>query len=253
MPTAQGRSATTRPLCVLFDAAGRIPFLKPRRFFKKEWITIFIFYKQTSSSINKQIFIHLLDFSAVNSKFRLSSTSTSSLSLSVRKNGEEDNPSLKKSSHSMGRCHVLWFSFFVLTIDHLSSFISSFLKYVPVSHLCLDRPSCAGGVSPNLEVDQRKWEPCGNKFIFQWVFLVIPFYESTCHASFWFTIVIPSQVFPSPNCPSLYHQKGSKAISLHVICYIFKSVFIYLMVTFSWFSSMLFHGILFWLGFFPSV
>jgi len=27
--------------------------------------------------------------------------------LSVRINGEEDNPSLKKSSHSMGRCHVL--------------------------------------------------------------------------------------------------------------------------------------------------
>lgn len=128
------------------------------------------------------------------------STGTSGLAvpapaLSVRINWEEDNPSLKKSSHSMGRCHVLWFPFFVLTIDHPSFSISSFLKFVPVSHLCLDRPSRADGFSSYLEVDHRMWEPCVNKFTFQWVLLVFPFYESTCHTSFWFPIIIPPRLF----------------------------------------------------------
>lgn len=99
----------------------------------------------------------------------------------------------------MGRCHVLWFSFFVLTIDHLSLSISSFLKFVPVSHLYLDRPSRADGFSSYLEVDHRKWEPCGNTFTFQWVLLVFPFYVSTscfllvfhCHS---FTSVFSSSI-----------------------------------------------------------
>lgn len=108
----------------------------------------------------------------------------------------------------MGRCHVLWFSFFVLSIDHPSSSISSFLKFVPVSHLYLDRSSRADGLSSYLEVGHGKWEPCGNKIIFQWVLLVFPFYRSTCHASFWFTIVIPSQV-SSSDCPSCIINKES--------------------------------------------
>lgn len=103
----------------------------------------------------------------------------------------------RMSSHPMGRCHVLWFSFFVLTIDHLSSSISSFLKCVPVCRLYLERPSRADGFSSYLAVDHRKWEPCGNEFTFQWVLLVLPFYESTCHFSLWFPIVISSHVSPS--------------------------------------------------------
>ena len=155
----------------------------------------------------------------------------------------------------MGRCHVLWFSFFVWTIGHPSLSISSFLKFVPVSHLYLDRPSRPDGFSSYLEVDHRKWEPWpGNEFTFQWVLLVFPFYESTCHASFWFPIVILSQVFSSP----IVHLASSAGIQSHQssnssVRYIFKSVFISLMFTFRWFPSMLFHGILFWLGFFPSV
>lgn len=39
-----------------------------------------------------------------------------------------------------------------------------FLKFVPVSHLYLDRPSRADGFSSYLEVDHRKWEPRGNEF-----------------------------------------------------------------------------------------
>lgn len=39
-----------------------------------------------------------------------------------------------------------------------------FLKFVPVSHLYLDRPSRADGFSSLLEVDHRKWEPRGNEF-----------------------------------------------------------------------------------------
>lgn len=146
--------------------------------------------------------------------------------LSVRINGDEDNPSLKKSSHSMGRCHVLWFSFFVLSIDHPSSSISSFLKFVPISHLYLDRSSRADGLSSYLEVGHGKWEPCGNKIIFQWVLLVFPFYRSTCHASFWFTIVIPSQVSSSPivllvsSKRSQYHQSYIHSLHLQECLYL---------------------------------
>lgn len=152
----------------------------------------------------------------------------------------------------MGRCHVLWFSFFVLTIGHPSFSISSFLKCVPVSHLYLDRPSRADGLSSCLAVDHRKWEPCGNTFTFQWVLLVFPFHESTCHASVWFAIVIPSQVFPSPNVRPCTINKESESSVWN--SYVTSSrVFICLMFTFGWFPSMFFHGILFWLGFFPSV
>lgn len=126
----------------------------------------------------------------------------------------------------MGRCHVLWFSFFVLTIDHPSLSISSFLKFVPVSHLYLNRPSRHDGFSSNLEVDHRKWQPCGNNFTFQRVLLVFPFYEFTCHASFWFTIVIPSHIFPSPIVHPCIIKGGSKSstfnssyrVSLFISC-----------------------------------
>lgn len=153
----------------------------------------------------------------------------------------------------MGRCHVLWFSFFVLTIDHPSLSISSFLKFVLVSHLYLDRPSRADGFSSYLEVDHRKWEPCGNKFTFQWVLLVFPFYESTCHASFWFPIVITSQVLFSPIVRPCIINRNSKSSILHSFVASSRMSFFNLMFTFCWFPSMLFHGILFWLGFFPSV
>lgn len=154
------------------------------------------------------IFIHLLDFSAAHRKFRLSCTRCSSLS--VRINGEEDNPSLKKHSHSMGRCHVFWFSFFVFTIDHPSLSISSFLKFVLVTHLCLERPSRHDGFSSNLEVDYRKWQSCRNESLSNGFCLFSHFMESTVHVSLWFTIVISSHIFPS-DCPFLHHQRRSNS------------------------------------------
>ena len=76
--------------------------------------------------------------------------------------------------------------------------IHLFFSEVSFCRLCLDGPSRADGFSSYLEVDHRKWEPCVNKFTSEWVLLVFPFYESTCHGSLWFPIVIPSQVFPCP-------------------------------------------------------
>lgn len=155
----------------------------------------------------------------------------------------------RMSSHSMGRCHVLWFSFFVLTIDHLSSSISSFLKFVPVCRLYLERPSRADGFSSYLAVDHRKWEPCGNEFSFQWVLLVFPFYESTS----FFPLVSHRHSFTRLslfNCTSL--REPSTGTQNHQSS-VFKIIFISLMSTFSLFPSMFFHDILFWLGFFPSV
>lgn len=126
----------------------------------------------------------------------------------------------------MGRCHVLWFSFFVLTIVHPSLSISSVLKFVPVSHLYLDRPSrqygwifikCWGG-SQKVET------------LFQWIpfpvgFLVFPFYESTCHSSFWFPSSFLLESSPLFGCPSLYSQQGFNTIRLWVMSSIFESVF----------------------------
>lgn len=153
----------------------------------------------------------------------------------------------------MGRCHVLWFPFlFSLLVTRRYPSLLFWSLFLLVIFIWRDLPPLDDGFSSNLEVDHRKWEPCGSSFTFKWVLLVFPFYESTRHASFWFAIVIPSQVFPS--CPSVPHQKGFRVISLKFMRCIFKSVFIYLILfTFSWFPSMLFHGILFWLGFFPSV
>lgn len=135
----------------------------------------------------------------------------------------------------------LWFSFFVLTIDHLSSSISSFLKFVPVSRLYLDQPSRHDGLSSNLEVDHRKWEPYGSKFTFQWVLLVFPFYESTCHASFWFTIVSPSHIFSSQIvCPSSkWIQSHQPLIRVCLFCHVhLKLIFFHVI---SW------HFVLTWL------
>lgn len=228
MPTAQGRSATPRPFYVLFDAAGRSAFLKLRRSLWKR-ITTIIFCKQTSSSINKMIFIHLLDFSAAHRKFRLSCTRCSSLS--VRINGEEDNPSLKKHSHSMGRCHVFWFSFFVFTIDHPSLSISSFLKFVLVTHLCLERPSRHDGFSSNLEVDYRKWQSCRNESLSNGFCLLPHFMESTVHVSLWFTIVISSHILSV----RLSILASSKEVQLINLQFILKPVLVYLIYTFRWF------------------
>lgn len=98
-------------------------------------------------------------------------------------------------------------------VGHSSLFISSFLRFVPVNHLYLDRLSPADGLSSNLEVDHRKWKPCENEFIFQWVLPVFPFLNPHAMLLFFcFTLSISlSFLF---NSPSLYRQ------------YIFKSPFI---------------------------
>lgn len=72
MPTAQGRSATTRPSCVLFDAAGWIPLLKLRRFKK---VNHNIPLLQTNFGQHQQTDLHP---SAVFTKFSLSCTNSSS-------------------------------------------------------------------------------------------------------------------------------------------------------------------------------
>lgn len=192
------------------------------------------------------IFIHLLDFSAAHRKFRLSCTRCSSLS--VRIIGEEDNPSLKKHSHSMGRCHVFWFSFFVFTIDHPSLFISSFLKFVLVTHLCLERPSRHDGFSSNLEVDYRKWQSCRNESLSNGFCLFSHF----MNPRFMFPFDLPSSSLHT-SFRQIVHSCIIKGGPTHQPSIHLKACPCLSHLYFSLISSMLFHGILFWLGLFPSV
>lgn len=130
MPTAQGRSATTRPFFVLSNAAGHMPpNTKDDHKTEPQCNKLPAAYADKSP---KRLGVFIRP-----KTFRLSSTNWI--------NWDGGNSSLKKSSHSMGRCHVLWcFYFYFLS---LSFYWSSALSIS--SFRCLSQCSSLGQTSHN--------------------------------------------------------------------------------------------------------
>lgn len=89
MPTAQGRSATTRPFYVLIDAAGRIPFV--RKFLKKVNHNIHLLANKFKAvSTNRSSSISWISLQLTGSSGLAVPAPALSLS-GIRINGEEDN------------------------------------------------------------------------------------------------------------------------------------------------------------------
>lgn len=106
-----------------------LPHVQWGDFFKKS-ITAFIFL-QANLKQRQQTDLHLLEPSVVHRKFRLSWANVWNQDKWGRRLS-----SLKKHSLLMGRCHVSWFSFFILKTSFIHIFV--FLEVFPLSHPYLD-------------------------------------------------------------------------------------------------------------------